>query len=644
MSRLSATLICILCTLIAAAQQRTDKFLEDLLLRHASPKLQHLLQYPDSFQVQLIYTQIDRDAQNRPVFKNYYYHVDAQKYFNPASTVKMPLAFLALEKLRKLGIDKYTPMLTDSAFSGQSAVYRDSSSENLLPSIAHYIRKVFLVSDNDAYNRLYEFIGQQTIHDQLLAKGYPQMRIVRRFVPMDEEENRHTNPVRFVRDGVTVYNQPATYSTATFDYSKPVFIGKAHYDRNDQLVNRPMDFTKHNNAPLEDLQQLLQSVLFPASVPPARRFQLSADDYRFLYRYMAALPSESAHPKYDTAEYFDSYTKFFRFKAGRGKIPPYIRVFNKTGWSYGFLTDVAYFADFKNKVEFMISGSIYVNRDGVLNDDKYEYEEDGYPFFKETGDIIYNYELQRKRPHVPDLGLFEEATAGLGMPASAITRGDTTKRRLAVVFTGHDFADGGKYIADVLKKRKVPASFFLTGTFYETPAFAPVIERLKNDGHYLASHSGRHLLYCDWGKRDSLLVTRRQFEEDLAEGYRAMERFGIPAPHFFLPPYEWYNDSIVQWTHSLGLQLVNFTPGTRSNADYTYPELGKSYRSSEAILQSVIDYEKQRPAGLNGFILLLHIGTDPRRIDKFYFQLDKLIRYLQYRGYELVTIPRLLLN
>ncbi|MGX5819907.1 serine hydrolase [Chitinophaga lutea] len=642
MSRLSAIVLLALFACTASAQPRTDRSFEQLLMRNASPALKHILQHPDSFQVQLIYTQIDRDAQNRPHFKHYYYQVDAKKYFNPASTVKMPLAFLSLEKLRRLGIGKYTTMLTDSAWSGQTRVTSDTSAENGLPSIAHYIKKIFLTSDNDAYNRLYEFLGQQAIHDSLRAKGYPDVRIVRRFVPMDEEENRHTNPVYFVRGKDTVYRQQPAYSTLQPDYSRPVFVGRAHLDRDDKLIERPMDFTRHNNAPLADLQQMLQSVLFPESVPASRRFHLGADDYRFLWRYMAALPSESRYPRYDTVEYFDSYTKFFRFKAGKSKLPPYIRVFNKTGWSYGFLTDVAYFADFKNNVEFMLTGNIYVNRDGVLNDNKYEYEEEGYPFFKEVGDIVYEHELIRSRPRRPDLSKFAEATAGLGQPEKAITRGDTTRRRMAIVFTGHDYAEGGMFIADVLKRLKVPASFFFTGEFYGNPAFRPLIDRLRRDGHYLAGHSNRHLLYCDWTRRDSLLVTRDSFEVDLDSNYAAIAAHGLPTPHYFLPPYEWYNDSIVHWTAERGLQLVNFTPGTRSTADYTYPEMGKSYRDNETIMNSILDYEKSRPAGLNGFILLLHAGTDPRRKEKFYFQLEKLIRYLQGKKYELVTIPRLL--
>ena len=88
-------------------------------------------------------------------------------------------------------------------------------------------------------------------------------------------------------------------------------------------------------------------------------------------------------------------------------MPPRVRVFNKVGWAYGCLTDVSYVADFGNKVEFMLTATIYVNADGILNDDKYEYEEVGWPFLYQLGQTIYRYELQRKRTHQPDLRSFE---------------------------------------------------------------------------------------------------------------------------------------------------------------------------------------------------------------------------------------------
>jgi endoglucanase len=213
-----------------------------------------------------------------------------------------------------------------------------------------------------------------------------------------------------------------------------------------------------------------------------------------------------------------------------------------------------------------------------------------------------------------------------------------------LVFTGDEFADGGMYIAKVLKEHKVKASFFFTGRFYRNPAFKELIATLKKDGHYLGSHSGQHLLYNDWAKRDSLLVTRQGFDKDLTDSYEALGQWGIDKDEaaYFLPPYEWYNDTITAWTLARGLKLVNFTPGTRSNADYTWPEMGNRYRSSQEIYDSVISYETQQLSGLNGFMLLVHIGTDPKRTDKFYFKLSKIVRYLQSKNYRLQTVPELL--
>lgn len=213
-----------------------------------------------------------------------------------------------------------------------------------------------------------------------------------------------------------------------------------------------------------------------------------------------------------------------------------------------------------------------------------------------------------------------------------------------MVFTGDEFADGASFIAKTLLAENVKASFFLTGNFYRNTKFETLIAGLKKDGHYLGPHSDQHLLYSDWNKRDSLLVTQQEFEKDLKANYRAMANFGIDkqSAKFFLPPYEWYNKTIASWTENLSLKLINFTPGTRSNADYTYPEMGKSYRSSDEIFQSIVNYNETKPNGLNGFILLLHIGTDPRRTDKFYEQLPKLIAYLKENHYEMVRIDNLL--
>lgn len=224
-----------------------------------------------------------------------------------------------------------------------------------------------------------------------------------------------------------------------------------------------------------------------------------------------------------------------------------------------------------------------------------------------------------------------------------IIRGDSTKKNIALVFTGHEFAEGGNFIDKTLEQKKIKASFFFTGKFYRNPQFWPLIKQLKNDQHYLGAHSDGHLLYCDWNDRKKLLVSKDEFMVDLLNNYAPMTNFNVERKDasYFLPPYEWYNDSISAWAKQSGIQLINYTPGTLSHADYTTLK-DNNYRSSQTIYNSIIDYERSKPAGLNGFILLMHIGAGPDRTDKFYAHLPELIEYLKQKGYQFQTVDQLL--
>ena len=231
-----------------------------------------------------------------------------------------------------------------------------------------------------------------------------------------------------------------------------------------------------------------------------------------------------------------------------------------------------------------------------------------------------------------------------------IIRGDSTKKNIALVFTGHEFAEGGNFIANTLQQQKINASFFFTGDFYNNYSNEKLINKLIRDKNFLSNHSDKHLLYCDWNKRDSLLVDKFDFLNDLIApterlGHLAekAETFGYKAAfnRYFLPPYEWYNDSISKWSKEAGIQLINYTPGTLSHADYTTTK-DKNYRSSETIYNSIINYEQSKPAGLNGFILLMHIGSGPNRMYKFYTRLPVLIKYLKQKGYQFQTVDKLL--
>ncbi|MBP7707165.1 MAG: polysaccharide deacetylase family protein [Candidatus Aminicenantes bacterium] len=232
--------------------------------------------------------------------------------------------------------------------------------------------------------------------------------------------------------------------------------------------------------------------------------------------------------------------------------------------------------------------------------------------------------------------------AGPATDRGAIVRGDTSARRLALVFTGGSFADGGEHIRGVLRDEGVKAGFFFTGDFYRTPEFAGLIRGLAADGHYLGPHSDRHLLYCDWDDRSKTLVGRDEFRADLEANFAEMARFGVAREpgHLFIPPYEWHNDDIAAWSREMDLLLFNFTPGTSSNADYTTPAM-PAYLDSRTIYDRILAYEKTDPHGLNGFLLLVHIGADPERTDKFYLLLGDLVRELKSRGYAFVRVDAL---
>jgi hypothetical protein len=365
-----------------------------------------VLASPNTYRLQLVYTQIDRDQNGIPRFTNHILYADPENYFNPASMVKMPLAFLAMEKLYELnqpGVNKYTTMQFDSNYQRQVAMYADSSAQNKKPSIAHFVKRAFLISENDPYNRLYQFVGQGPTNQKLLAKGYSSTKITRQFMGYTEDQNRHTNGIRFMDEkGVPILKLAPQYNKDSFQFGAPILIGDAHWNSKDEVVNAPFDFTRHNNISLVDMQKMLQAVLFPASVPKQNRFNMTDADRLFLLQYLSQYPSETDYPKYDSAHFYDSYVKFF-FQDSTHTMPKHIRVFNKVGWAYGFLTDVSYVLDTKNNIDYMLSATIYVNSDGVVNDSKYDEATVGFPFLNQIGKAFYQFELERPRKFKPVL-------------------------------------------------------------------------------------------------------------------------------------------------------------------------------------------------------------------------------------------------
>ncbi len=393
--------------LLITTMLHAQENLIEQLLKSNPTYFKHLTDNPSKYRLQILYTQIDRDSKNQAKFTTHAYRVDANEYFYPASTVKLAASVLALEKINKLKIDKSTTFQTLKNRPTQLEILQDSTAANGLPSIEHYIKKILLVSDNEAYNRLYEFLGQKDFNKTMANKGFEGVRFTHRLqtsIPL--LENQYTNPVQFInQQDEVIWQQKEQFNKKQITASTPILLGKGVMNDSGRIIPHPVNFSFKNAYPLQAQHDFLKRLMFPASFTKSEQFKLKVEDYTFLYRHMSQYPTESKYPSYQSDSTIGpAYCKFLYYGGDKNaKINPDVRIFNKVGDAYGFLLDNAYFVDFKRGVEFMLTATIYCNEDEIFNDDKYDYDTVGFPFFKHLGEVIYNYELARKKVNQPNL-------------------------------------------------------------------------------------------------------------------------------------------------------------------------------------------------------------------------------------------------
>lgn len=354
-----------------------------------------------TFGLQIIYTQINRDSKGIPTFKHFTYHLDSTNYFYPASLVKLPCSILALEKLNTLQLNKEAYMFTDSSYACQHAVKSDTTALSGFPSIAHYIKRMCLVSDNFAYGRVYEFLGVDYLHARLTNLGYPNIRIRHRFDGGCKElEHVTTNAVSFYDENLNLlFSQKQEVSKKIYTHPLEIVkVGKAYINNENKRINKPKDFSQMNYLSLQNSHALLQQLVFNEYYPKENQFKISLDDQQFLVNYLTIYPRESKVPTYNTKMYHDSYKKYFLYGDSKKAISDTaIKITNCVGQSYGYMADCAYIQNKNEHIEFMLSAVIYTNKDEILNDGKYEYNSIALPFLAELGRQMYRFELTRKR-------------------------------------------------------------------------------------------------------------------------------------------------------------------------------------------------------------------------------------------------------
>jgi len=359
-------------------------------------EVKKVLDLADEHEVQIRYTQIIRGENNLPEFTTYSLFEDSETYFYPASTAKLPVAALALQRLRELqaegvAIDRNTPFHIRDRNNHPIAL-EDSTALSRTLSIAHLIKKIFLVSDNDAYNYLFDFLGTDYINSQLRDKGLKETSIHHKF--LFGADNNRTWEYYFLHEQDTLYKQQSIHAKELINNGnlKKMIKGVGYLDDN-ELVNEPFDFSKKNRISIHDLEGILKRIVFPEVFDSDERFDLHEEDYEFLQYWMSRNTLESNDPDYSSdPDLYDSYVKFFIYGDQKGTMTDEVRIFNKVGDAYGTLTETAYIQDRASAIEFLLTATVHVNENQIFNDNIYEYDSIGFPFMAGLGRAILNYE------------------------------------------------------------------------------------------------------------------------------------------------------------------------------------------------------------------------------------------------------------
>ena len=389
---------------LSHAQNKNENALMEIMKQHPA-QFDSVLAHKEKYRLQIVYTRIDRDAKNQPHVTTWC--LDTGKYYYYcASMIKLLEIPLAMEKIdhikKSLGVSIYDSMVVSGDACGDVGEVNYQKRANFCTP-AQMIKEMLLISNNHAFNPLYDFLGQGYFNRRAHELGFTSAVITNRFAACDTFQNRTTSAVdfydrktgklKYVQSAVVNLDQPEVKGMNTV-------VGKGFL--NGTTIDPPKNFNHNNYISLWDLHKLLVHLTLPKLQPHKQQLHLSNEDYAFIHRYMGMYPRESLLPKFDSVDGHDDKFKFFMTAADpTGKAPEGVRIFNKVGQAYGFVTDCSYFVDTANKVEFFLSCSMYVNKDEILNDGVYEYETIAMPFFRNLCNAVYSDELARNKKHKP---------------------------------------------------------------------------------------------------------------------------------------------------------------------------------------------------------------------------------------------------
>ena len=385
------------CIVGCNSETKNSRLLFEILQESKEPIIRKVLSDLNSYEVQILFTRIHRDSLGLPKFERHTFQENSKQYYYPASTVKLPVAILALQKIRKLQ-SQGIPIKADTPFTvlySENVIKKtDSTHPKNKLTIAHLIKKIFLVSDNMAFNYLFDFIGRDDANKAIHNIGITNFNLSHKF---SDSVNKNSTPrfIFFNQKGDTLYNQAPIISNQKIKntHLDGVLKGKG-YVKDGTVIEEPMDFSEKNYASIVALNQILERIIFPKVFSRNEQFNIEPEDYFFLRYWMSRTPNEVTIPFYDRETFFDSYCKFFIYGDKKGEMTNNTRIYNKVGLAYGTITDLAYVKD-RNGIEFFLTATILTNKNEIFNDNKYEYDQLGIPFLAALGREIYQFEKNK---------------------------------------------------------------------------------------------------------------------------------------------------------------------------------------------------------------------------------------------------------
>ncbi len=348
--------------------------------------LSEILKNKEQYEIQVLFTEINRNKDGEPEFTDFQFQVDEEKYFYPASTIKLPIIVLTLNKINELrleGIDinLKSKIKLKSYNKKQKIVVNDS-----ITSFQNLISKVFLTSDNSAANILIDFLGYNYFNSKMKKEGYANTYLNHKFSP-DQNVNNNWE-IQTLKDDII-----SSKDEQIFIKSNNI-SGLLKGDRtlkDGKVGIGPLDFSYKNRFSLLDMHTFIKKIIFTEKFNNQNYFNLNVEDYDFLRYWMSRFTYEDNGKKYeDDGIYYETYNKFFIHGMDSIAINKNIRVYNKLGEAYGTSTDTAYIKNYTDDIEFFLSATIYVNDNNVINDNIYEYDEIAIPFLAKLSQSIYN--------------------------------------------------------------------------------------------------------------------------------------------------------------------------------------------------------------------------------------------------------------